>query len=322
MEDLLERFDDIFRKNTCPLTKATYLDLINLFQKAMIFQSTSSPKLIEILDKNTRQLTAELHTHFETLRYNKHSGVTSALALLRKSMSYYLVINFILAGTAHFTVDEASGNKIGSLQNILYELGEVDPDNCCAILDELGEMLNHSRFEAVITLNPEIPVSIYRLSLNTSDLGVRSTAQSVLASLLSEDEVRCAFFAGLDGNSAGQTFDSLKTQCLYGPPSRVESAIRLQGFFLDHQLRLLQFWNQKILHDQAQYVCTLQKLLYESNVLPFHSKRNLRADCYLLVIFNKARCRALHFWVALYLDNGEWICRNAIPITQFWSSSL
>ena len=305
MEDLLERFDDIFQKNTCPLTKATYLDLINLFQKAMILQSTSSPKLIEILDKITRQLTTEVHTHFETLRYNKHSVVTSALALLRRSTSYYLVINFILAGTAHFAVGEASSNKVGSLQNILYELGEVDPDNCCAILDELGEMLNHSPFEAVITVNPEIPVSIYRLSLNTKDPEVRSTAQCVLASLLGEDEVRCAFFADLNGNSAGQTFDSLKTQCLYGPPSSMLSAIRLQGFFLDHQLQLLQFWNQKILHDQAQYVRTLQKLLHESNVFLFHSKRNLRADCYLLVIFNKARCCALHFRISLYLDSGE-----------------
>ena len=305
MEDLLERFDDIFRKNTCPLTKATYLDLVNLFQKAVVLQNTSSPKLIEIFDKIARQLTAEVHTHFETLRYNKHSGVTSASALLRRSAGYYLVINFVLAGTAHFTVGEASSNKVGSLQNILYELGEVDPDNCCTILDELGEMLNHPPFNTVITLNPEILVSIYQLSLNTKDLEIRSTAQSVLASLLNEDEVRYAFFAGLDGNSAGQTFDSLKTQCLYGPPSSVESAIRLQGFFLDHQLRLLQSWNQKIFHDQAQYIRTLQKLLHESNVFPFRSKRNLRANCYLLVIFNKARCRALHLWISLYLDSGE-----------------
>ncbi|OCL07142.1 hypothetical protein AOQ84DRAFT_389700 [Glonium stellatum] len=265
MEDLLDISNDIFQKSTCPLAKATYLDLVNSVQKAIILRSTSSSKLTEIFDRIARQLDFEVHTQYEALHYSKDSSVTAPSALLRRSMSNYLAIHHILVCDAGRAGCEAPSSEIGSLQSILYKLGQADPDNCCTVLEELGKMLNHSSFEAVVIRNLEILTGIYRLSLTTKDFLVRSTAQSVLADLIGTDEVRCAFFARIDGDSAAQTLKILQAQCLYGSPSSMESAIRLQGFFLDHQLQLLQLWNQKALHDQYEYVRTLQKSLHESN---------------------------------------------------------
>ena len=150
-------------------------------------------------------------------------------------------------------------------------LGAEDPDSCCAALETLETIIEKVSFDA-----PKKPVSllmahIHRVVLNAKDPDVVSKAQHVLAEALDSGYSRKAeFFSLLSDAQLLETLAKLEDQCLSGPPSNMQSALHLLGFFLEHTYHTLPSAQDTIFSATTRYIRLLRMTIIDTN--PFDTR--------------------------------------------------
>lgn len=158
-----------------------------------------------------------------------------------------------------------------SIGDALMLLATEDPDTCCAALETLETIVQKASSNA-----PKKPVSllmahVHRVVLNATDSEVISKAQHVLAEALSGGSSRRAeFFSLLTDSQLLETLAKLENECLSGPPSNMQSALHLLGFFLEHTHHALPTSRETVLAAATRYIRLLRMTLIDTN--PFDTR--------------------------------------------------
>jgi hypothetical protein len=150
-------------------------------------------------------------------------------------------------------------------------LATEDPDTCCAALETVETIVEKAAFDA-----PKKPMSllmahVHRVVLNAEDPEVISKAQHVLAEALDGDSSRRAeFFGLLTDPQLLRSLARLEDQCLTGPPSNMQSALHLLGFFLEHIYHTLPSARDEVLAATTRYIRLLRMTIIDTN--PFDTR--------------------------------------------------
>ena len=160
-----------------------------------------------------------------------------------------------------------------SIGDALMLLATHDQDTCLAALETLETIISKASPNA-----PKKPISllmahIHRIILSASDPEVISKAQSVLAAALTTSPPRKdEFFTLLTDAHLLSTLSRLEDQCLTAPPSNVQSALHLLGFFLEHAHHALPSPQDQdfVLAATTRYIRLLRMTLRDSN--PFDAR--------------------------------------------------
>lgn len=160
-----------------------------------------------------------------------------------------------------------------SIGDALMLLATHDQDTCLATLGTLETIISQASPNA-----PKKPISllmahIHRIILTASDPEVISEAQSVLAAALTTSPPRRdEFFTLLTDAQLLSTLSKLEDQCLTAPPSNVQSALHLLGFFLEHAYHALDSTQDQefVLAATTRYIRLLRMTLLDAN--PFDAR--------------------------------------------------
>ena len=157
-----------------------------------------------------------------------------------------------------------------SIGDALMFLAAEDPDTCCAALETLETIVQKASVDG-----PAKPISlllahVYRVVLNAIDPEVISKAQSVLADALNSKFSREEFFSLITDAQLLDTLTKLEDQCLSAPPSNMQSALHLLGYFLDHAHQTLPSSRDVILAATARYIRLLRMTIIDAN--PFDTR--------------------------------------------------
>jgi hypothetical protein len=152
----------------------------------------------------------------------------------------------------------------------LILLAHEDPDTCCTALDTLDSILQLNSSNG-----PTIPLSlvlahIHRVVLEATDPEVISKAQAVLADALTNNDLKADFFSLTTSDQILSTLTKLEDQCLSAPPSNMQSALHLLGFFLDIAYTTYPTPNPSILKATARYIRLLRMTIIDTN--PFDTR--------------------------------------------------
>lgn len=261
MLELLKNACASLRYDRCPLTRAAWLEVINLrSMQKLQSHHVHGPELA------TLALASDLALDTQNSEDREQGD-----ALLRISIQRFLV-------TEALTVDPSSDNEVSKeakthiLQQSLLKLSRNDPDTCCHTLELLGILI--STADATIVLDvpkPALLNCINILLLQTHDWEVKSTAQSVMAGPLLDEKLRRQLFEHITIVQVINTLNTLEHQCLDGPPSNMQSALQLLGLFLDFTIGAYPEREQHIMKRFVPYIRLLRMAIIDTNVCPLQT---------------------------------------------------
>lgn len=174
-----------------------------------------------------------------------------------------------------------------SIGDALMLLATEDPDTCCAALETLETIIQRASSNA-----PSKPISLlmahaHRVVLNAVDAEVVSKAQSVLADALENECARIEFFSLVTDSQLLDTLTKLEDQCLSAPPSNMQSALHLLGFFIDHAYHTVPSAHDTILASTTRYIRLLRMTIVDTN--PFDTR----------FAAAQSMCALHHLWTAV-----------------------
>ena len=158
-----------------------------------------------------------------------------------------------------------------SIGDALMLLAIEDSDTCCAALEILEAIVQKASANA-----PKKPVSllmahIHRVVLSATDPEVISKAQAVLARALDSGIARREeFFSLLTDAQLFDTLTRLEDQCVSAPPSNMQSALQLLGFFLEHTYHTLPTSKDLVFTTMTRYIRLLRMTIIDTN--PFDTR--------------------------------------------------
>lgn len=265
---ITERFENFYKNNSCPITKAAYLDVLNLFGQFLVAGDPGSFASARAFGTIAQYLGAELQGTMDELSSKSSLSNPTSKALLRRSILRYLVFHHISANVRGLAEEAEPTGQLDSLENVMGSLAEFDPDNFCEILEDLREIFIQAASKNMSIPKLDIINCIHQVAIATTDSEVKSKAQLFVADALVSGQLRSEFFDNINIRENAKTVIDLNDQTLFGSPSCMESALRLQGYFLDHVLRTGSGWNAEIIRNLNYYIRILQKSLHESNPFP------------------------------------------------------
>ncbi|KAL6704178.1 hypothetical protein ACN47E_008435 [Coniothyrium glycines] len=157
-----------------------------------------------------------------------------------------------------------------SIEDALILLAQNDPDTCCATIDTLSEVLKIRPWSGSGISHSLLTSHILRVVLEATDLEVISKAQAVLADTLGNEDLKIEFLNLLSKHQVMSTLERLQEQCLQGPPSNMQSALRLIGSFLDTAYQQYQEEFAVISNTIARYIRILRMTTIDTN--PFDTR--------------------------------------------------
>jgi hypothetical protein len=158
-----------------------------------------------------------------------------------------------------------------SIGDTLMLLATEDPDTCCAALDTVETIVEKAAFDAPKKPKSLLMAHVHRVVLNAEDPEVISKAQRVLAEALDGDTSRKAeFFSLLTDLQLLGTLAKLEDQCLTGPPSNMQSALHLLGFFLEHTYHIFPSARDEVIAATTRYIRLLRMTIVDTN--PFDTR--------------------------------------------------
>lgn len=221
-------------------------------------------ELQSVLDAWT-QLTSRIDvgTEFEL---GLSDGLDSPLRT--EALTRLFIIDRAIVRTESLSTMVSQGYQ--SIGDALMLLAAEDPDTCCAALETLETIINEASANAPIKPVSLLIAHIHRVVLNADDPEVISKAQSVLADALDNDTVRAEFFSLITDSQLLDTLVKQESQCLNGPPSNMQSALHLLGYFLDHAYHTLPTSHDTILAATTRYIRLLRMTIIDTN--PFDTR--------------------------------------------------
>ena len=158
-----------------------------------------------------------------------------------------------------------------SIGDALTLLATEDPDTCCATLETVETIIEKAAFDAPKKPKSLLMAHVHRVVLNAEDPEVISKAQHVLAEALDGDSLRRAeFFSLLTNPQLLASLAKLEDQCLTGPPSNMQSALHVLGFFLEHTYHSLPSARDEVLAATTRYIRLLRMTIVDNN--PFDTR--------------------------------------------------
>ena len=190
------------------------------------------------------------------------SVVGSALSE-RSIAELYILSHVIMHEGANTTTAELHHNRI---EAILVELAHSDPDSCCAMLEILHGIISKAPPESLIVPKPRMLASFHRVASATLEEAIKIAAQSAIAEALSSEEHKVTFFSEMDEEYLSAALNDLEYQCLHSSPTSMQSALRLQGYFLDALYYRYQEQPKRYWRRICSYVRLLRRSIDEINV--------------------------------------------------------
>ncbi|KAF1925672.1 uncharacterized protein M421DRAFT_423501 [Didymella exigua CBS 183.55] len=258
---LLNSVDRWFTHNACPLIDTVFFDIVSTCGLAILQRQGSESVLVA-----WTQLTSAIDIGPE---YELGVGAESDSPLRTEALARLFIIDRTIVRTESLgTIVSQDYQSIG---DALELLAAEDPDTCRAALEMLETIIERTAFDA-----PKKPMSllmahIHRVVLNAADPEVTSNAQRILAEALDGNAPRSAeFFSLLTDAQMLQTLTKLEAQCLSGPPSNMQSALHLLGFFLEHTHHALPSARAIVLAAATRYIRLLRMTILDTN--PFDTR--------------------------------------------------
>lgn len=238
-------------QNSCPFTKAAFVDLLNICDLTILQQ------------RPTRAQPPQLS--FQTVHAEDRM---QGDALLRRALNLRILIDSVVKNASGKSKNP-TGELAHNLRETLTELASNDPDTCCEILKSLGDILRNTKPTQLAVPKDEIISHVHHLILHANDPEVVSISNSLLAESLSAYKVQLAFFESLGKADILRTIENLKLQCLEGSPSNMQSALHLLGYFLDIAYGDYPESRKAVAQDIVHYIRILRMAIVDTNVSPF-----------------------------------------------------
>jgi hypothetical protein len=250
-----------YASNSCFFVRAAFLDVVSLCGMTMLRQTNA----VSVLDTWTDLVGSVSVGPEYGIGPSEHHGDD----LFRSSLAQVFFIDRVIMRETSLTV--MVSDEYQSIGDALMLLAAQDPDTCLTALRTLDAIL-----QSAPCTDLTIPLSlvlshIHRVILEATDAEVISTAQSVLASALTNNQhLRHDFFSLLKQDHILLSLSKLQSQCLEAPPSNMQSGLHLLAFFLDHAYASLPQQRNDIVAAIARYVRLLRMTIIDTN--PFDTR--------------------------------------------------
>jgi hypothetical protein len=195
----------------------------------------------------------------------------------------------LIANVVPMTLTAASAPTEKVVKPIGEELSRFaheDPDNCCVLLDCLSQVIRRNPTSAharTTDLHTHLLSYVHELIMTVDDHEVVSGCQAVLAEALAANELRVSFFALMDEAKIFRTIETLRDNCINGPPSEMQSALHLLGYFLDFAFQAYPHRQADLIRQAVYYIRILRMTIVDTNVSNRH-----HVSCSLLTLFSAA----------------------------------
>jgi hypothetical protein len=160
----------------------------------------------------------------------------------------------------------STGAQKANVCDILTDLAANDPDTCCDILSTLGDIIHNSGSASLGVPKAQLLSYIHELILNAKDNEVVSKCQSMLAESLADEELNEEFFEFLGKADVFESIEKIQSQCLGGPPSNMQSALHLMGYFLDFVFCSYPKSRAEVIPHVERYIRILRMTIVDTNV--------------------------------------------------------
>jgi hypothetical protein len=260
MKELSQYVGQWYASDSCHFVRAAFLDVVSICGMTMLRRPGSTIVLH----------TWELLTNSVSIgpQYNLGVRRSAGEALLRQSLAQIFFVDRIILR------DNSLGLMVSkeyqSIGDALMLLAIDDQDACCTALTTLNTILKLKSPNSLAIPLDLVLAHVHRVLLNAADSEVISTAQAVLAEGLTDDTLRIGFFSLLTEEQAMRTLIKLESQCLEGPPSNLQSAVHLLGYFLDFAYNAYKNQQHAILKAIARYTRLLRMTIIDTN--PFDTR--------------------------------------------------
>ncbi|KAH9866691.1 hypothetical protein J1614_008384 [Plenodomus biglobosus] len=260
MDNLGSHANDWYISTDCTFVRAAFLDIVYTCGMDMLRHS-------EML------LTLPAWQKLTTILcigpvYELGVGENPGDALLQTSVSQVFFIDRVILRDD--TLDTVLSEGHQGIDEALLMLAKDDADTCCGALETLDTIIRAQPTNGLTIPLVLVVAAIHRLIIHAIDLEVTAKAQAVLASSFEDTHLRLDFFSSIPEDQAILTLEKLEWQCLNGPPSNMQSALHLLGFFLDYAYNELPDQRRKILLAISRYIRLLRMTIIDTN--PFDTR--------------------------------------------------
>ncbi|KAG9189219.1 hypothetical protein G6011_06087 [Alternaria panax] len=246
--------------SNCPFVRAAFLDIVSICGMAMLQRANA----VSILDAWVYLATSiAIGPEYEIGPSDRHGD-----DLLLKSLAQVYVIDRVILRKDSLQIMVSDDYQ--TIGDALMLLANEDPDTCMEALETLDTVLQiKSSHDLTVPLSL-VSAHIHLVVLEATDLEVVSKAQAVLADALANSELRIDFFSLITEEQTMLTLIKLETQCVQGPPSNMQNALHLLGYFLDHAYQRYPLRYAEILVALGRYIRLLRMTIIDIN--PFDTR--------------------------------------------------
>lgn len=257
MQKLTELAEGWYSNSNCPFTRATFLDVVSLCGMSMLKRPGSKS-----IFPAWEELTASVSIGPE---YALDIKAVTGDALLRQSLAQVFFIDRVILRERDLSQIDFQG-----IDEALLLLAGYDQDTCCVALDTLDQVFTLGPSNEMTIALDQVLAHVHKVLSDTTETEVISKAQAVLANGLSNPILRSGFCTCITGNHTMITLITLEHQCLFGPPSNMQSALHLLGFFLDRAHAASPPKDRTVLSATARYIRLLRMTTTDTN--PFDTR--------------------------------------------------
>jgi hypothetical protein len=260
MRELTKLAVQWYTPSECPFIRSTFLDIASLCGITMLERS-GSVAILHVWEDFTSSV---------SISSEYVLGVSAAAgdALLRQSLAQIFFIDRIII--RNNSLGMMVSKEYQSIGDALMLLATEDQDTCCTVLDTLDKIIKLQPSNSLTVPLDLVVAHIHQVMLHATDAEVISKAQSVLANSLVNEILKANFFGLVTQEKVTTTLTKLETQCLGGPPSNMQSALHLLGFFLDFAYSAYPTQRRSILGATARYIRLLRMTIIDTN--PFDTR--------------------------------------------------
>jgi hypothetical protein len=310
MRKIAKVAQDWYVPSNCPFIRSAILDLVGLCGMTMFVRKDAVDTLLHHWGKLAAQVKI-------SPRYNLGFGDVHGDALFQASLARVFFIDRLILREGSSVSTRTLSGEYQDIDDALMLLATEDPDTCCAALETLDTILQLKPSNGITIPLSLILTSIHRVILEATDAEVLSKAQAVLANALPDTFSRTHFFDSITQEQVTLTLTKLESQCLNAPPSNMQSALHLLGFFLDHAYH--QNPSSEILKAIARYIRLLRMTIIDTN--PFDTRfaaiQSLAALRHIYTVNRATRSLILGLSLVLYdlLNDDDDEIRDSAAVT-------
>jgi len=255
MEELSARAYNWYITSDCPFVRSAFLDIIAVCGMTMLHRN-GTLSILHAWQELTKSVSIGP-------QYALDVSDRPGDSLLQNSLVRVFFVDRVIMRDDSLSILVCEDYQ--GIDEALMLLAANDQDTCCAALETLDSIMNIYSSNGVTIPLILVLASVHNVVNHAADPEVISKAQAVLASALQDSHLRTDLFSTLTPSQTLLTLDKLESQCLTGPPSNMQSALHLLGFFLDYAYKDLTQQRTIVLHAIARYIRLLRMAVLETN---------------------------------------------------------